>query len=245
MIRAILAGRKTQTRRLLKPQPKCIGTSNLDRFEFGCLDTGWWYPTSKSGKVGIFEPHRYKCPFGVVEDRLYVKETWVSLWFSTDYETGYADDWGNVTPTPRSKEEAKAKRGWPLMYRADEKVDVPLEDRGFKWLSPLFMPRWASRITLEITDIRVERLQDITPEDAHAEGAQWKDFGRTPYNIQLPGWSMEDPHPDHYGYCLNTAPIAFGNYINKIHGGKNWHLKPTNIWDENPWVWVITFKVIE
>ena len=227
MVRATLGGWKTQTRRLnglkrVNEEKDCWEYGGINKF-----DQHIFYPTDK-GEIlyGSNYPADFdgliKCPYGVVGDRLWVKETWAAHLA-----------WDGVKP---SKIEAPLNVG--IWYSADGKKHAYTG----KTRPSIFMPRWASRITLEITDIRVERLQDITPEDAQSEGARWKDFGRTPHNVQLPGWSMEYPHPDHFGHCLDTARLAFGNYINIIHGGKNWNLKPTNLWDENPYVWVVEFK---
>jgi len=113
------------------------------------------------------------------------------------------------------------------------------------------MPRWASRILLEVTDVRVERLQDINDEQAQAEGMVYTDFGlqerpgrasidggKTFHPLkpqQAPGWHAGDAtHPDQ---CLDRARWAFANLWEKING--------ENSWDANPWVWVVEFKRIE
>jgi hypothetical protein len=108
-----------------------------------------------------------------------------------------------------------------------------------KWTPAIHMPRWASRITLEITGIRVERLQAITEADAKAEGARlFPDIpvpteGRPPWAIDhAPRWSMfEPPSTDH---CLWTAHSAFGNAWIQINGQPSW--------DSNPWVWALSFR---
>lgn len=169
------------------------------------------------------DPNAIKaCPYGLPGDRLWVKETWL-----TDKK------YDSLKPS-------EIPRSAPIEYCAS---DIPFHFG--KKRSSLFMPRWMSRLVLEIKNIRIERLQDISPEDAQAEGATWKNFGTDQWNKLLPGWSMENPHPEHFAHCLYTATHAFGNYINKIHGGKNWNLKPSNLWDTNPLVWVISFKRVE
>jgi hypothetical protein len=100
------------------------------------------------------------------------------------------------------------------------------------------MPRWASRITLEVTGVRIERAQDISREDAIAEGA--KRFDDIPPSKLFPSgeqsrWSMEQP--EDCGQCLGSPQTAFGNLWIKINGQESW--------DANPWVWVIEFKRIE
>jgi hypothetical protein len=106
------------------------------------------------------------------------------------------------------------------------------------------MPRWASRITLEITDVRVERLQDISEEDAIAEGAQrFPDLpGKNPWG-QDDRWSMEQPNS--VDDCLGSARSAFGNYFCKLAGNAPKGIHDPRPWDANPWVWVIKFKRID
>jgi hypothetical protein len=102
------------------------------------------------------------------------------------------------------------------------------------------MPRWASRITLEVTGVRVERLQEISGEDAKAEGMVAGEAG----------WGVDQAQADSSDHCLGTARFAFANLINRIHGGKHWNLecdrngkiRPRPLWDLNPWVWVVEFK---
>lgn len=129
MVRAILEGRKTQTRRVIKPQPDSARNSVFV-------------------KSGFETKHGYeiKCPYGQPGDRLWVRETW-GLW-DTDPKDG--------------PERAK------IFYRATDENRRDL--RYQRWRPSIHMPRWASRINLEITNIRIERVQDITEEDAKAEG---------------------------------------------------------------------------
>lgn len=100
-----------------------------------------------------------------------------------------------------------------------DKEEVP------KWKSPIYMPRWASRILLEITGIRIERLQDITWKDAEKEGVMFNDDEDLWFNYQSEIWDCIDPIE------------SYQSLINKINGPKTW--------DENPWVWVVEFRVIE
>lgn len=138
-VRLIMAGTKTQTRRIINPQP--TGPSNIDRIEFAG-ELGW-VPTSPSGKAGIFSPSFYRCPYGDVGDRLWVREVW-----------GLHCQVSKYTP------------GCRIYYRADPGVNPS----HHVWRSPIFMPRAASRLTLEITRIRAMKLQDTNPHDAVAEG---------------------------------------------------------------------------
>lgn len=170
MVRAILEGRKTQTRRVVTPQP-----------EPGCIGTfGPGMPFIRTGGKS------HSCPYGQPGDRLWVRETWrIGAWnedkgaFAIDYCDGPRRAW-ITDPTDHGGE-----RFNDLWIRCcdelHEKGIEPNEDGNYVWLpgeSPLrwrpsiHMPRWASRITLEVTGVRVERLQDISGSDAVAEGVR-------------------------------------------------------------------------
>jgi hypothetical protein len=126
MVRAILDGRKTQTRRVIKPQP---GDIHRDLLRIN-----------------------YHCPYGQPGDHLWVRETW-SPW---------ADE--------ATKQAARGKD--PVLYRADYRKGCSALEIGgdYNWKSSIYMPRWASRITLEIIGVHVERIQDISVNDCMAEG---------------------------------------------------------------------------
>ena len=192
MVRAILDGRKTQTRRPIKWKQT--------RFtEIGEREDGSKWPWSEDAEHACDFWH--PCPFGAVGDRIWVRETWAS---------------GLSTKST-------------LAYRATHKRE-DLED-GFydtiKWTPSIHMPRWASRILLEITDVRVERLNAISEEDATAEGVP-------------PAGSLL---PDYLGTFLTpkgdfaTAKVAFQRLWESIYGEESWKA--------NGWVWVISFKRVE
>lgn len=227
MVRAVLDGRKTQTRRVIKPQPIQPDPASL------------WYPDAYNhseywcfwGKKGSSVSNKcalpqFKCPYGKIGDKLWVREAHAIVPASAYAHS--TDDGENQLPHQFSPDEFE----WAV-YREGWTRSAP------PWRPSIHMPRWASRILLEVTNIRVERLQDISQADAIAEGARYIENGSGF------GWSMEDPHPDHSALCLGTARAAFGNFINKLHGGINWNLKPDILWDKNPWVWVVEFKVLE
>lgn len=168
MVRAILDGRKTQTRRVMKPQPDEDGLAKVIN--------GPWVDTSE---------RIYRCPFGVPGDRIWVRETWARY---------------NID-----------QHSHDMAYRATTPEDWPKEGR---WRPSIHMPRWASRILLEITDVRVERLQAITLGDI------CKEFGCGLYDFR----------PATYGFQ------AWEELWKSIYGGDSWQA--------NPWVWVIEFKRI-
>lgn len=149
MVRAILDGRKTQTRRVMKPQPE------------PCYRGGHWWPSNtfktmlhieeqmQNGAGGWGGLAGDACPFGQVGDRLWVRETWAEAGASAPDLTLY-----------RSNYPAHVPAGYENVPEAED----------IRWRPSIHMPRWASRITLEITGVRVERLQDISEADAIAEG---------------------------------------------------------------------------
>ena len=203
MVRAMLAGRKFVTRRVVKPQP--LEGVNRVVIRDGKLKT---YEDRPSGRIHILEkPDGCKCPYGVSGDTLWVRETWAGVdWLAYDCDKDPPETIG---------------------YRADKSalhMGTPLETTHWnwdlvKWKPSIHMPRWASRIDLEVTGVRVERVQDISEEDAKAEG------------VKPMTWLN---HPD-------TTPayrVMFEPLWNSIYAKRGYS------WDSNPWVWVIEFKPI-
>lgn len=207
MVRAILDGRKTQTRRVIKVQPSSsdlqISTlidAYIDRKNIG---KSHWV---RLEDLNIVYDDRvfFSCPFGKVGDGLWVRENW--------QHSNYPD--GPYEPDCH------------IFYRADymdDQLGADLEkspDRiRRKWKPSIHMPRMASRILLEITNISVERLQDISEADAIDEGV----------NV----------HPDHHGKPPNSiySPVdAYRDLFESIYGEGSWNL--------NPYVWVIEFNKI-
>lgn len=141
MVRSLVQGRKTQTRRLVKPQPCFDEPLWLDGE--GHSGTGWYVCEAEYPEEGS---EFYKCPFGQVGDRLWVRETW-----------------------------AHCRKGH-IAYREDGAGSCHFD----RWRPSIHMPRSASRITLEVTNVRVERLQNISEEDALAEGNLWGTHKDTP-----------------------------------------------------------------
>lgn len=169
MVRATLADRKTVTRRIVKPQP---GPSWEDR-----IPCAPYHPTRIDRRTGEEFPgdevfgfgddvEGWVFPYGRPGDRLWGKETWQAIHVHLDPETGYGDDVSFAAKTPEHNEDDY----WAVAYAADHERESR-EERGFPWRPSIFMPRWASRISLEILPgARAERLQLITPDDCIAEG---------------------------------------------------------------------------
>lgn len=205
MVQAILNDRKSMTRRIIKPQP----SPEPNRIEYYSIPGWGWMPTSKSGKIGIFNPVSYKCPYGKVGDRLWVRETWAII--------------GTFPLIIRYK-----ANGDDYFFSKHPK-SIQQFKHGSSWRPSIFMPRWVSRITLEITDIRVERVQDIKPEDCEEEGI-WGETKASPVR----GLPYEIYHCQGFTY---TQPIeAFQELWDSINEKRGYG------WDINPWVWVINFK---
>ncbi|WP_062785968.1 hypothetical protein [Aquitalea pelogenes] len=155
MVRALLNGSKTQTRRVVKPQPALETTR-------WCFGGGMWMAEGPSDATGgMRQTQGWKaCPYGQPGDKLWVRESWQLHSTATDLATVvYA---------------ASSRQSWTEMHRlfpveqASGLVAKPFQEG---WRPSIHMPRWASRILLEIVDVRVERLQDISEADAAAEGA--------------------------------------------------------------------------
>lgn len=201
MVRALLEGRKTQTRRLLKPQPDPpphwdgrIG------FSFMCPERhyemrGW---TKEDGPLMRHRPLHYWNG-----DLLWVRETWVNTWDAFD-----SDD----PPASRNR----------TIYRASCAAEAASE---ITWRPSIFMPRDRSRLTLEVTNVKVERLQDISEADARAEGV-----------FQLPNgmWRWEAPvEAKQTGF--HTPRAAFDALWCQVNGPASW--------PANPWVVAVSFRV--
>lgn len=190
MVNAILEGRKTQTRRIINPQP-------VFKEGTGFHWKGAMYGIGSDYAETVRNFTNFSCPLGRIGDRLWVRETF--RLYDSD-ECPHADF---PCGCPRN--------GTPLFKASHDCRD------GEKWKPSIHMPRWASRILLEITGIRVERLQSISDEDAKAEGF---DYSTHPSAIEM-------------GYAIG-AKTNFRHTWEQIYGA--------NAWNKNPWVWVVEFK---
>ncbi|BBV77072.1 hypothetical protein STW0522RAO56_31260 [Raoultella planticola] len=205
MVRAILDGRKTQTRRIINPEPDFPQLLEARTAESGCVYA--IHANRSNVHQGRF---RWDCPFGQPGDRLWVRETF----------TGHYLDDDQIQDIKDGRDKASSL----CEYRADYPDGYQAADG---WTPSIHMPRWASRITLEITDVRVERLNDISEGGATAEGIR-------PAGSLLPDYpgTFLTPKGD-----FATAKVAFQRLWESIYGEENWKA--------NPWVWVIEFKRVE
>ncbi|MFT0517315.1 hypothetical protein [Pseudomonas faucium] len=201
MVRAILNGQKTVTRREIKPSMRSADSS----FELHQQEDESWRPMhtfDESCMDAQGTEHPIVCPYGQPGDRLWVREAWLA-----------DSQLDSIAPRDLSQ-------GEPIFYPADGSV----RQTGCAMISQgrgrpsIHMPRWASRILLEITAVRVELLQDISEEQAEAEGVG---FLR---------------HAPDYDETLTAAQL-FECLWSSINGDDSW--------SGNPWVWVVEFKRIE
>ncbi|EMA2496978.1 MULTISPECIES: hypothetical protein [Enterobacteriaceae] len=215
MVRALLDGRKTQTRRPIKWKQT--------RFtEIGEREDGSKWPWSEDAEHACDFWH--PCPFGAVGDRIWVREAFRVHSRATDVATLVY--------------KASERNSWTEQTR---RVPVAVCNKPAtpeKWTPSLHMPRWASRILLEITGVRVERLNAISPEDAESEGLERTNFTGFGDEPGLPSY----PEPDVYFDPLKKQwkeypPEAFAGLWESIYGEGSWKA--------NPWVWVIEFKRVE
>lgn len=217
MVRAILNGEKTVTRRVMKPQPT---PSNMGGHSWPCPihQTMLHVEQELQNGEGIWGGLADSaCPHGAPGDRLWVRETFATL---------SAGQYEPVKPAYGYGQEVRFAATDPL-------ADCDIGVRGYPWRPSIHMPRWASRILLEITAVRVERLQDISDEQALAEGLRWHSLYRQ--------WGGVESHPASRPECPQWRwyedPItAFRQLWESINGAGSW--------DANPWVWVVEFKRI-
>lgn len=225
MVRAILDGRKTCTRRVIKPQPygKCtypLGfvTDSTEKKEVGCFGFGI---DEYGGSI------QYAKPSYQPGDILYVRETWEHF----ECCCCEGDEHGNCYREPQQS--VLNKSCGCYMYRATDEIYGDA-----KWHPSIHMPKEAARIWLKVTDVRVERLQDITEDETFEEGL---DF--TPPCLHLTGENycdIDGPCTSKIKYCDMSSGELFGEVL--------WNptIKKSDLdrygWNANPWVWVIEFE---
>lgn len=224
MVRAILSGAKTQTRRIMKPQPYSNGRWSREAQDIVCHND-YLPPSALLLDVGRGK-NRYtcsdveddlptSCPYGVPGDRLWVRETLRRRDGGRDPDVWQYEADQRDVQLPRDHPDVPAMISWA---HHKERPHCP----------SIHMPRWASRITLEVTDVRVERLESISGEDARAEG------------IAVPRCSCE--------VCMRSSAMcpadasehvmAFAQLWDAINGKR----AP---WASNPWVWCVSFRRVQ
>ncbi len=214
MVRAILAGTKTQTRRPVK-----LKVGNDNRF-----------PIGRNTVMNIRDPRAVEYgPFGQTGDRLWVREEW----HITGSSKHHSEPFQRIHVAYRPHSTAAIERGYRLdgkTFRLDPDTPYPCsstpshrKDGAIRWRPSIHMPRWACRLVLEIVSVRVERLQEISEEDALAEG------------VSLAWYSREHDIDGFY----ESYREAFQDAWNPIYAAKG------QGWDANPWVWVVEFKRAE
>ena len=208
LIPKVLDGTKTQTRRVIKPQPD-LGLPEYDRYSH--IEVGKYHPTKvdKNGEQypgdEVFGAYTedgewgWVCPYGQVGDRLWVRETWNCFYLDYDGYNGAYDLGEIIKPIPKTKPDYKHC----VLYRATH------DDMNEVWRPSIHIPRWASRITLDITNLRVERLQEIMPHDCILEG-------------------IAEEYGD--GLALRDKFETLWDTLNAKRG---------HPFESNPWVWVI------
>ena len=219
MVRAILEGRKTVTRRIVtvlwRGSRRALPYEPYFVEEDGNLlvDCSEVADSHGNGDYREFSTCM-PSPYGRAGDRLWVREKWSAIHVSVDPETGKGDDLWAAKTIPASTED-----GWwtPVYAASDNDASMCTELRGFQWHPSIHMPRWASRITLEVVSVRIERLQAITREDAIAEGCG---LGVMPLDYANGG---------------KTAREVFAELWDQINVKRA-------TWASNPCCWVISFR---
>ncbi|HEX6293397.1 MAG TPA: hypothetical protein VFZ66_29720 [Herpetosiphonaceae bacterium] len=215
MVRAILAGTKVQTRRVIAPQPEVW---NEERLHGSPLLFAWKDKVNTPANIAPYCMKRF-CPYGEPGDRLWVRETFC-IESNFNIDSDYQPPFDDGRPVKWTESTEYGDYWQQCHYRATdptpELVGEDEDDPGCRWRPSIHMPRWASRITLEITEIRVQRVRDISGKDALAEGVTLPEMANGP----------ADP----------TAEFAaLWDSINEARGYS---------WASNPWVWCISFKRI-
>lgn len=213
MVHAILEGRKTQTRRIVKPQPGQSATKAI------CVNGWWmWAPERRhfDGRMDDLISDK-RCPYGEPGDWLWVREKHCFLDVMKSKVSG-------MSLGPQN-DNARVPSTWCLdieysdgtEHSATVEGEQPKQTRQrgeCRWRPGIHMPRWASRITLEVTGVRVERLQEISEQDAREEGCQ---------------------NPPTFQGVLSNGKNWYMRLWDEINGKRT-------PWASNPWVWVIEFK---
>lgn len=223
MVRATLERRKRRTRRAWK-LPK-----GHDWYaDLGGIDKGFF---EESGMPGWWHVEETRCPYGKVGDRLWVRETWRECFDDTlGVCIEYRADGRKIKPNFPSEE-----AGWKCEQNA-------IADDAHKWRPSIFMPRWASRIVLEVTEVRIERLQAITSSDIIDEGVQYPVSADGRPMIRLTGKCPTV----HYHRRLKQGEGLTHDELLRCHFASLWDtINGEGSWAANPWVWVVGFSHVD
>ncbi|HEY5657697.1 MAG TPA: hypothetical protein VIY27_07890 [Myxococcota bacterium] len=219
LVRALLDGSKTQTRRILKPAPVVIvddrGDGVAREVERWCVNHGQWLGSAHE------EHLTRRCPYGVPGDQLWVRETWRVMDIIEHarevqilYEANNTRRWVKAQDT-----NTRTAAAWIRHLQQSEERRAKKTRRLHQKRPSIFMPRWASRLTLDVTNVRIERVQAISEEDARAEGV--------------------------LGVACNRIGPDFGKTQGRREGFQHlWDSINAKRapWASNPWVWCIDFK---
>lgn len=233
MVRAILDGSKTQTRRKITSITKRgpvteFQPSTTPGYDFIMRDKRMLWNDFTTTDLLV------RCPYGVPGDRLWVREAWRTLKSLDSMNAGEIEDRCtihafDVATVPIVFCADSERRNWPSVGVGDSILSG-------RYRHGRFMPRWASRLTLEIASVRVERLQDISEEDAKAEGVEsWRYHWSTKQGMEM---------------ALRTGAGEFGD-IQKQGVARTlyralWEsINGPGSWESNPWVWGVEFKKVE
>lgn len=240
MVKAILAGRKTQTRRLIRPQPE----GQLSYIFGGSHPGKWTYMSRSEAKAWDVdesviheEEGKYWTPPCNGNDVLYVRETWNYGYVDSDWKEGCPPEHWFEALDWRGKDHDFLREISRFWYLADD--DEPLYD--LKWKPSIHMPREAARIFLKVKRVRVERLHDISYDDVQAEG------------MDMDAWYEYDEwqHQTGDGLAADGTHVIYET-MRGFFGHKVWDATMQSLeqyekygWDANPWVWVIEFERLE
>jgi len=232
MVRAILKGRKMQTRR------KVFNKRTTDYQSIEERDDGTPWPWRETEDA---QDHWYPCPYGQPGDRLWVREAWrIGAWddngaLCIDYFDGPRKEWVEIPEAA----DPQSSMYWRLVeqssddaakiYGNQDRYEWEPGNSPCRWRPSIHMPRWASRILLEVTGVRIERLQDISDRgpanDCTAEGV---------FHCGIPVPTYEQWHGDGF---RSSEKWMYRKLWDQINGAGSW--------DANPWVWVVEFKRVE
>lgn len=202
MVRAILNGRKTQTRRVVDERQR-VGYPHEE------IERAWAAGFTTTGDLSF----NWTCPYGQPGDRLWVRETWALETIPSDGEQVV---W-------------QADRAAAWRESVSDIYYLSSDYQPDRWRPSIHMPRWASRLTLEVTEVRVQRLQEISEEDAQAEGIERSNDERWPWRNYYPLDGAPFVRP-------TTSFMSLWDSINDERDGC--------AWEANPFVWAISFKVL-